>query len=245
MVAVAVTGATLASDCFAQHCDACSGAASVQYAPVQVIPQQAVGVAPCDTCAGAAPTVAYSAGGFHHLARGGHHGGLFSELKAKCRHQQAINNRIEARNAAWPKPFACADRQLYFSFFDPMINRGHEEQCVLTSAHFDSESNELNQFGQTAVAGIMQNMPSNRRQVFLNRDANNQISLARKENVEQTIRTFYGNSGPPRVAFSDKRPNTTTGNKGAWIADNWLNNQATPAIPVSVGGGVAGAVSGN
>ena len=257
-VAIAISGAAVSS-CFGQGCDTCGTAqfAPVQAAPVQVVPVQVAPVqvgAPCNTCG---PVVAQPVqhfaparkcgclgGGGGGFAGGGLCGGL-DELKAKCAHTRAINQRTTARNNAWPKPFDCADRQAYFSIWEPMIDQGWEEQCVLTAAHFDPRTNQLNKFGQTAVAGIMQNNPSHRRTVFINRDVNDHINQQRRSMVEDTINTFYGHTNTAQVAFSDKRPVTTSGQRGAQMQAEWLGAQATPAIPVSTGGTVADAVTSN
>ena len=265
-VAVAVTGVALAANCYGQHCSSCAQAAQfapVQVAPVQVAPVQVAPIAaapiqvgsPCNSC-GPGPVAiapvqqvsfaAPSRGCAGCLAGGAGAGGLSSkinEAKAKCAHCQAINARIQARNNAWPKPFACADRQLYHSFFEPMIDQGWEEQCVLTASHFDEESGQLNKFGQTAIAGIMQNNPNNRRVVFIHRDVNDAINQQRRSEVENTINTFYGHTATAQVAFSNKRPVTTSGPRAAQLQQQWLGNQAVPAIAVSSGESVSEAVT--
>ncbi len=120
----------------------------------------------------------------------------------KLDQMKALNNKVCARNDAWPKPFNCADRQLYFTMWQPMIDRGFEEQCVLISAHFDPETHELNRFGQTTVAGIMQNMPTSRKKVFVNRDIDSNISQARLNSVQKMVGTYYGQIAPGRRSHS-------------------------------------------
>ena len=220
----------MASSCFAQNCPtgACQPAPAMFSYPVQStgVYQSAFVNTGCGQpgCSGGC-----AAGGV-----GGVGGCQFAnELKARSAHARMIHDRVSARNQAWPKPFDCADRQLYFSIWEPMIDQGFEEQCVLTAAHFDPSTNQLNKFGQHAVAGIMQNMPSSRRTVFIHRDNNHQISELRRSAVRDTIQTFYGNSGPANIAFSQKRPVTTHGLKAAAIQDSLLGNLPTPVIPIS------------
>ncbi|MEM9943635.1 MAG: hypothetical protein AAF939_18880, partial [Planctomycetota bacterium] len=55
------------------------------------------------------------------------------QLKANLEAAQANNALVYARNNNFPKPFNCADRQLYFSIWSPMIDRGFETQCVLSN----------------------------------------------------------------------------------------------------------------
>ena len=226
MVTVAVVGATMVSSCFAQNypTGACQPAPAAFGYPVQAtgVYQSAFANTGCghQGCGGA---VGGGAGGCQFA----------NELRARSAHAHMIHDRIAARNQAWPKPFDCADRQLYFSIWEPMIDQGFEEQCVLTAAHFDPSTNQLNRFGKHAVAGIMQNMPTTRRTVFIHRDNNHQISELRRDAVRETIETFYSNSGPANIAYSQKRPVTTHGLKAAAIQDSLLGNLPTPVIPIS------------
>lgn len=261
-VAVAVSGVVMAANCVAQTpCSSCSQAnfapvqvAPVQFAPVQFAPVQ-VG-APCSTCGPVDVAPAQQVSFVQQAPQGGcGHGGCLSgglrggsgsgldELKAKRAHQRAINAKITARNDAWPKPFACADRQLYHSFFGRQVDQGWEEQCVLEAAHFDPESNELNKFGQQAVAGIMQNNPDHRRTVFIHRNVDDSINQQRRSTVQETINTFYGQDTNAQVAFSSKRPVTTSGTRAAQIQEQWIGAQATPAIAVGAGDSVQSAVT--
>ena len=270
-VAVAVSGVVMAANCFAQApCQSCAQAnfapaqvAPAQVAPVQIAAPQFAGPqvgTPCNSCGPVqvapvqvAPVqqVAFvqqaPQGGCGHggCLGGGGGGGCIGggQLKAKCAQQRAINQRITARNDAWPKPFACADRQLYHDFWGRQIDQGWEEQCVLNSAHFKTETNELNKFGQQAVAGIMQNNPSHRRTVFIQRDANDFLNQARRATVQDTINTFYGQTNNAQVAFSSKRPVTTSGTRGAQIQEQWFGAQAVPAIAVGSGDSVSASVT--
>ena len=220
--AVAVTGAMMFSgDCLAQGCPGCA-----QASPTYVGYSGA-----CDSCG--------SQG-----CRSGGHQARREEFHAKIDHAKSINAKVCARNAAWPKPFDCADRQLYFSMWGAMIDQGFEEQCVLNASHFDPATNELNSFGLHTVSGIMQNMPSNRKEVFVHREADATSNDQRMAAVKKTIDTFYGQSGPARVSFSTKLPVTLRGEKAEAIMRLGGENRPTPIIPISSGDTVGSAVGG-
>ncbi len=219
MFAIAITGAFMISaDCLAQGCTSCAQGASVYV-------DGTCGSAGCD--GGCQP--------------GGRNVGN-QQLKAKINHTRSNCAQVMARNQAWPMPFGCADRQLYFTMWDAMIDQGFEEQCVLSSAHFDPETGELNRFGKTSVADIMQNMPSSRREVFVHREADEQSNNARLAAVRDTIQTYYGNMGPARVSFSSKLPVTLRGTKAEAISITLYENQPAPIIPIATGGSVSSAV---
>jgi hypothetical protein len=166
----------------------------------------------------------------------------WQELKSKYAHAEKNCARVIARNEAWPMPFNCASRQLYFTFWEPMIDQGFEEQCVLTSAHFDDETGELNSFGTHTVAGIMQNMPSARRKVFIHRDVDVEANEARLAAVKKTINTFYGQSGPAMVEFSTKLPVKLRGSTAETIFQLSNENRPNPVIPISTVGSVNSSV---
>lgn len=149
---------------------------------------------------------------------------------------KALNSKVCARNDAWPKPFNCADRQLYFTMWQPMIDQGFEEQCVLTSVHFDPETHELNKFGISTVQGIMQNMPTARKKVFVNRDVDQSISQARLNNVNNVVNTYYNQVAPNAVvAYSNLMPSSIRGPRAEIINQLFIQGAPTPIIPISSG----------
>jgi hypothetical protein len=158
-----------------------------------------------------------------------------TQIKQHWQHSKEINAKVCARNRAWPKPFDCADRQLYFSIWEPMIDAGFEKHCTLTDAHFDPETGELNKYGQSAIAGIMQNMPRHRKTVFIHRDIDQQVSDQKMNVVRETIQTWYGPEAATSIAFTDKMPTRTSGSQTETI--NRLYNEGTPPplLPVATG----------
>ncbi|MFK7767993.1 MAG: hypothetical protein AB8B55_12290 [Mariniblastus sp.] len=202
--------------------------------------------AQCNTC-NQAPAVSFgypsSSGGCNSCRGGGCSLGS-GELRSRLEQTKQINARTAARNAAWPKPFACADRQLYHQMWRPMVDQGYQEQCLIGAAHFDPETGKLNRFGQTAVAAIMQNMPMAHKEVFLHKSHDQQVNDLRMASVKDTINTFYASSGPARVAYSNLPPVSIRGEQAAAIYQKALEGMPAPVIPVGSGGSVAAAVGG-
>ena len=52
-------------------------------------------------------------------------------MRAKLDHARAYSDKVVARNQAWPKPFACADRQLVDAFFVVGKNFGGPHEFVV------------------------------------------------------------------------------------------------------------------
>jgi hypothetical protein len=216
----------------------------------------------CDSCSSCSQAGSYQTGGgayqtvFGYPTQGGCQGGCggrtgclgggcsgrFAELRARHQQTAEINDRTAKRNEAWPKPFNCASRQLYFRMWENMIDQGFEEQCVLSAVHFDAETNELNRHGRHTVAGIMQNMPTARKHVFINQDVDRQLNDARMASVKETINTFYGTMGPAQVSFSTKLPSSIRGPQAERIQNQFISGMPAPIIPISSGEGVSAAV---
>ena len=117
-----------------------------------------------------------------------------------------------------------------------MINEGFEAQCTLRSEHFDPKTHELNRFGLQTVAGIMQNMPSTYKKVYVNQDHDPTISKARKQSVESVVGTFYSQIAPDaQVAFTTKLPPSIRGIKAEGINKLFTEGAPMPIIPISSG----------
>jgi len=160
--------------------------------------------------------------------RGGHH----EVLRAKIDHAIAYDEKVSARNRAWPKPFACADRQVYEAMWGPMLDAGFADQNTVTATHF-SKDGQLTKYGREQIVGIMRNMPQNRKVVYVQRDGDEATTLNRYNQVQQLVTTFYGQSG--RVALTDRNPINQQGLRAEATTNAYYGALPTPNIPVSDG----------
>ena len=208
-----VTFACLTGQASAQSCSSCGTAPSFGFPT--------------------APSVAGCGNG--GCQSGGH--GHFDEFKQKIAHASSVHERAAARNDAWPKPFSCWDKTGYYDIWRPMIQAGTEVNSVLDGNYF-TDDNELNRVGIDRVAGVLLNMPSNERTVYVTRGANEGINQARVNSIRHTIATYYSHVGGVNVQLSDRIPRTIA---GTTILNNRIlrNSSLPPAIiPVGSGGSV-------
>lgn len=206
IVAVLMAGVSLA------QCNTCGGEASFGYP----------GGSSCATC---------SAGG-NFVGTGGRAHQHGEVLKAKIAHAQEIDSRVIARNEAWPKPFACASRNLYASYWAPITRAGFADQNTLSAIHF-GEDGKLTKYGENQIAGILRNMPQKYKTVYVQRDGDEGTSMARLNQVQNMVSTWYGQNG--RVAFSDRNPIIQNGTRAENISNGYHAAMAPPIIPVSDG----------
>ena len=196
-----------------------------------------VSLAQCDTCGSEASfsypgaTCATCSTGQGLIGRGGGH--VHGEvLKAKIEHARQIDSRVVARNEAWPKPFNCASRNLYASYWTPITRAGFADQNTLSAIHF-GEDGKLTKYGQQQIAGILRNMPQKYKTVYVQRDKDEATSMDRLNQVQSLVGTWYGQNG--RVAFSDRNPIIQNGLRAENIYNGYNAAMAPPIIPVSDG----------
>ena len=82
----------------------------------------------------------------------------------------------------------------------------------------------------------MQNMPTSRKKVFVNRDIDQSISQARLNNVNNVSALITARLLPDaEVAFSNLMPSSIKGNRAEVINKLFIQGAPTPIIPISSG----------
>ncbi len=193
--------------------------------------------AQCNTCGTGDVAFGYPGGSCSTCATGGqgivgHSGHQRGEvLRAKLEYAKQINDKVSARNQAWPKPFTCADRQIYTAMWRPMVDAGFADQTTVTATHFSE--GKLTRYGKQQIVGILRNMPSNRKIVYVQRDGDEATTQERFNQVQELVSTFYGQSG--RVALTNRNPINQTGPRAENTFNAYYESMAAPVIPVASG----------
>lgn len=169
--------------------------------------------------------------------------GCFQEMCDHMAHLQQINRVVSDRNEAWPKPFACADRQLYFQTWDPMLEAGWKSACVFNSRYFVDGTAELNQAGKMKVAAIMRNYPVGQKAFYLERDRPVELSGERLATLKNSVEQWYGLEQVTEIAFTDRGPLSGDGTRAASISQRYISGLPAPVIPLNLGGSAAGGSS--
>ncbi len=176
---------------------------------------------------------------------GGCGSGVGASLEDKWQRFKAECELVMARNEAWPQPFSCQDREIYYQIFNQQMAHGLQVAHTLTSDYFDAETNELNNAGQTRVAWIMQNAPANHKQIYIYEDQTGPTMQQRMQNVRDLVDRWYGHMGSAQIAATQLRPNQIPASYQETYLEAYNTNQQAPVIPVQVGQGISGAVTGN
>jgi len=118
--------------------------------------------------------------------------------------------KIRQRNAAWMKPFACADRQAYEAIWTSHYRGGIVQTCTLTDIHFDTETGELNGLGRAMIQGVMKNSPTNERNVYVFTGRSELDYDSKVRSVNSMISDYYG-IGAAQVASTSVYPRSSIG----------------------------------
>lgn len=170
--------------------------------------------------------------------QGGRNGQLGNgNFKAYHDHLREINKRAYDRNRAWPKPFDCADRQLYFSMWNNMLDCGYRCNCVFTETHFDADTHQLNESGKSKIRGIFRNNPIGQKVALVQNSAPGKIVDARLANVQSTIDQWFGADSFIEVALTEKYPTGFAASRVEAINQLSITETPAPVIPVSSGTG--------
>ncbi|MCO6044625.1 hypothetical protein NG895_11970 [Aeoliella sp. ICT_H6.2] len=99
-----------------------------------------------------------------------------------------IYNYLEngrAANAMWPYPYVCPDRVWAHAPFDIMVANGWRRQNLLGAHHFDPQTGKLTRAGELKVEWILTQTPPSRRQVFVERSMNDDVTQNRIAQAQQ------------------------------------------------------------
>lgn len=103
------------------------------------------------------------------------------------------------RNVEWPWPYVCDDRIAVRQPFAIMVNNGWRHQNLLGQHHFDPTTEQLTKAGELKVQWIATQTPPNRRQIFVERSINPQVTEQRMA-VARDYAAHIGTDGqPPQV----------------------------------------------
>jgi len=144
------------------------------------------------------------------------------------------------RNQAWPKPFECMDRRSYVGSWAPMYNRGLESHCRLTDAHFDPKTNELNSAGKSKIAGIMANLPTASRNIYVFQGNDQTRAQERLAEVQAQVGQWFGHLPEPAIAMTTNPFYGQAGNIAERINAQFVEGMSAPVIPTGGGGGAGG-----
>ncbi len=113
-------------------------------------------------------------------------------------------------NSVWPWPYVCPDRVAVREPFALMVDNGWRRQNLLGPHHFDPAKNTLTTAGELKVHWIMTQEPPERRQIFVERSLEANVTAQRIEAARQYAAQIANDGRTPLVSdtfiVSEGRP---------------------------------------
>jgi hypothetical protein len=139
------------------------------------------------------------------------------------------------RNVMWPWPYTCPDRIAAREPFEIMIRNGWRRHNMLGSHHFNPETNQLTTAGQLHVRWIMTQAPATRRQLFIERSIDPDVTAERLAAARDYASRVTLDGGSPQVAetnlVAEGRPAATVD----WTNVQFIEHMPPPVLPPSQG----------
>ena len=146
------------------------------------------------------------------------------------------SEKIRQRNAAWPKPFACADRQAYEALWNGQFHAGVVQVGTLTDKHFDMKTGELNGLGRATVQGIMKNSPLNERNLYIYSGPSELDYDSKARVVNSMVSDWYG-PGSAQIAATSINPKSAIGLRAEAKNQLFIEGTPPPVITIPTGTG--------
>lgn len=144
------------------------------------------------------------------------------------------------RNSVYPEPFVTADREIVRSYWEQTEANGWRLQNTIGKYLFDETTQQLNSAGQQRIRWIMTNAPQHRRQIFVLRGDNQQISAQRMASVQEYLAQLGGEGNVPPVHFTDHDAPGISGQYIDGLEQQYQKTQPVPRLPSSSGGASSG-----
>lgn len=167
---------------------------------------------------------------------GGRFAGARDDIRSQIDQMKRQSEKVRARNDAWPKPFVCADRQAYHNVWNGFYESGFIAHATLIDDHFDNQTGELNQFGQSVVQGLMKNSPGNRREVFIYDGRSDLDFETKRRSVVDVVNRWYGDDSI-QVSSTNRWPMQGNGLRSEATNRLFAETTPPPVITVPTGSG--------
>ena len=179
-------------------------------------------------------------GGNCNVGSGVDHTGRIRAGKADIASQidqiRAQSEKVRQRNAAWMKPFACADRQAYEAIWNRLYQSGMVQTCTLTDQHFNTKTGELNGLGRAMIQGVMKNSVASERNIYVYTGRGEIDYDSKIRVVNSMISEWYG-AGQAQVAATSRFPTSGVGARIELQNAQVIENTPAPQIVIPTGTG--------
>jgi hypothetical protein len=136
------------------------------------------------------------------------------------------------RNNCWPEPFVRTDRAAVRLPFDMMVQRGWQQQNLLSGLHFKDKGAELNEAGQAKIHWILTDAPRQHRTIFVQMADSPDQTAARVAAVQEVAGRVAINTDqmPMVVAVAGSAPGWSAERADA-VGRKFQTSMPAPVLP--------------
>jgi len=158
---------------------------------------------------------------------------LATPARAQCL-EKFVNDCIRdcKRNNCWPEPFVRTDRAAIRVPFDMMVQRGWQEQNLLSGAYFKEDGKDLNEAGQSKLRWIVTEAPRHHRTIFVQTADTPEHTAARMALVQEAASRFMaGSEQSPQVVPVSMGPASWSAEQVDAVSRKFQSSMPDPRMP--------------
>ena len=144
-------------------------------------------------------------------------------------------------NSAWPYPHICPDRVRAHAPFETMVENGWRRQNLLGSHYFNPENGKLTRAGELKIEWVLTQTPPNRRQVYVERAMDPNVTDSRLAQVQEFANSIQLNG--EQVAVMDTHVRSAS--RAASMVDAERNSFIESRPPAVLPAGTTSTTSAN
>jgi len=162
-----------------------------------------------------------------------HGSGYYSH--GACCHWHGSDCMVYHENVMWPSRFIPPARRGVYAAMNRMVHNGWRRQNLLGDYHFDKQSGELTTAGKLKVQWILSQAPQNRRNIYVQRGAN-ELHTARRTD---SVRLFTSMMSPSVGTVDVNETHLVAEGRPAGTVDatfvGYESNRLPPVLPYEGG----------
>ena len=154
-----------------------------------------------------------------------------------CQSFAAWYRSVYDMNSMWPHPFIMPARNSVNTMYEAMVSNGWRRQNLLGKHHFDGETQQLTQAGRLKVEWILTQTPIQRRNIFVERSANESLTAKRIESIHQYTAKMTPAPGPINVTDTHLVAEGHSAGAVDAMFTGYQTNKPAPVLPAMTAGG--------
>ncbi len=153
-----------------------------------------------------------------------------------CKSFAAWYRSVYDMNSMWPSPYIMPARNSINAMYESMISNGWRRQNLLGRHHFDADTQQLTQAGKLKVEWILTQTPPQRRNIFVERGADESLTAKRIESIQQYTARMSPAPGPAMITDTHLVAEGHPASAVDAMFTGYQSNKPAPVLPAPSNG---------